>query len=150
MRRYATRARSRATCNDSARRYRPALRRVRLSATVLWMSDSGVLLVGDVHGRTGLAAQLSALLSELADASQAEPQCAGFRVLAAEEPGEFVLLGSWSSEAAMREHYDSSHYRRYREQVEPLLARPSDVVVHYLTRTVHARDPDPPEPGLLG
>ncbi len=114
------------------------------------MSDSEVLLVGEVHGRTGLAAQLRALLSELADASQAEPQCGGFRVLVAEEPGEFVLMGSWSSEVAMREHYDSTHYRRYREQVGPLLARPSDVVVHHLSSTVHARDPNPPDPGLLG
>lgn len=71
-------------------------------------------------------------------------------MLAAEEPGEFVLLCSWSSETAMREHYDTGHYRRYREQVEPLLARPSDVVVHHISITVHARDPNPPDPGLFG
>jgi quinol monooxygenase YgiN len=109
-----------------------------------------VLLVAEVHGRTALAPQLGALLRELADASRAEPQCIGFRVLAAEESGEFVLLGSWSSETAMRKHYDTSHYRRYRDQVEPLLARPSDVVVYHISNIVHARDPNPPDPGLLG
>ena len=57
---------------------------------------------------------------------------------------------SWSSETAMREHYDTRHYRRYREQVQPLLARPSDVVVHHISVTVHAADPNPPDPGLLG
>jgi hypothetical protein len=31
-------------------------------------------------------------------------QCTDFRVVAAEEPGEFVLLGSWNTETAMREH----------------------------------------------
>ena len=109
-----------------------------------------VLLVAEVHGRTGLEPELRVLLSELADASQAEPQCVGFRVLASEEPGEFVLLASWSTETAMREHYDTSHYRRYRDQVQPLLARPSDVVVHHISVTVHALDPNPPDPGLLG
>lgn len=109
-----------------------------------------VLLVAEVHGRTGLETQLRALLRELADASYTEPECTSFRALAAEDPGEFLLLGSWSSETAMREHYDTSHYRRYREQVDPLLARPSDVVVHHISSTVHARDPNPPDPGLLG
>jgi quinol monooxygenase YgiN len=110
-----------------------------------------VLLVAEMHGRTALVEpELRALLYELADASRAEPQCTDFRVLAAEEPGEFVLLCSWSTETALREHYGTRHYRRYREQVGPLLARPSDVVVHHLSSTVHALDPNPPDPGLFG
>ena len=109
-----------------------------------------VLLVAEMHGRAALEPELRALLRELADASRAEPQCTDFRVLAAEESGEFVLLGSWSTETALREHYDTSHYRRYRDQVQALLARPSDVVVHHVTTTVHALDPNPPDPGLFG
>jgi quinol monooxygenase YgiN len=109
-----------------------------------------VLLVAEVHGRTALEPELRALLGKLAGASRAEPQCTDFRVLVAEEPGEFVLLGAWNTETAMREHYDTSHYRRYRDQVQPLLARPSDVVVHHIGVTVHAADPNPPDPGLLG
>src|ERR1700722_8810967 len=100
-----------------------------------------VLLVTKVMGRTGLEPQLRVLLRELADASNTEPECASFRVLDAEEPSEFVLLGLWSTETAMRDHYDTSHYRRYRDQVQPLLARPSDVVVHHISPTVHAVDP---------
>jgi quinol monooxygenase YgiN len=109
-----------------------------------------LLLVAEMHGRAALEPELHALLRELAVASHAEPQCTDFRVLAAEEPGEFVLLGSWNTETAMREHYDTSHYRRYRDQVQSLLARPSDVVVHHISVTVHAADPNPPDPGLLG
>jgi quinol monooxygenase YgiN len=114
------------------------------------MSEARFLLVGEVHGRVALATQLRALLDELADASREELDCDGFRVLSGEESGEFVLLGSWSSEAAMRAHYDSSHYRHYRDQVGPLLARASDVVVHHISSTLHALDPNPPDPGLLG
>jgi quinol monooxygenase YgiN len=114
------------------------------------MSDAAVLLVGEVHGRAALASQLGALLRELADASRGEPGCDGFRVLMSDDSGEFVLLGSWISEAAMRAHYDTGHYRHYRDQVGPLLTRASDVVVHHLSSTVHALDPNPPDPGLLG
>ncbi len=113
-------------------------------------SEGGVLLVAELHGRTALTAELHALLRELAAASGAEPPCNGFRVLLADEPGEFVMLSSWSSEEALRAHYDSAHYRHYRQQVGPLLARPSDVVVHHLSATVHALDPNPPDPGMFG
>jgi len=109
-----------------------------------------VLLVAEMHGRTALDPKLRALLHELADASLAEPECTDFRVLAAEGPGEFVLLCSWGTETALREHYDASYYRRYREQVGPLLARPSDVVVHHISVTAHALDPNPPDPALFG
>ncbi len=114
------------------------------------MSDPGLILVGDIHGLVGMRARLLSLLDELAVRARAEPDCAGFRVLAAEQPGDFVMLASWTSEQALLAHYGTPHYRRYREQVGPLLARPSDVVVHHLSATVHALDPNPPDPGELG
>ena len=109
-----------------------------------------VLLVAELYGRTALDAQLRELLGELAAGCEAEAECTGFRVLAAEAPGEFVTLGSWSSEEALRAHYHSDHYRYYRANVDPLLARPSDVVVHHVSTSVHALDPNPPDPGLFG
>jgi quinol monooxygenase YgiN len=110
------------------------------------VSDPEVILVAEVHGLTGPLAELRALLDALAACARREPGCVGFRVLAAEEPGELVLLASWTGEPALRAHYDTPHYRRYREQVGPLLARPSDVLVHHVAATVHARDPNPPDP----
>jgi hypothetical protein len=53
-----------------------------------------------------------------------------------QEPGEDLIVATWRSEAALR--------------ASDLLARPSDVVVHRISSTVHARDPNPPEPGLFG
>jgi quinol monooxygenase YgiN len=113
-------------------------------------SDAGVLLVAELHGLAGRENELRALLSELRDGTHREMKSTGFRVLADEDPGEIVLLISWTDEAALREHYDTPHYRRYRERVGPLLARPSDVVVHHISATVHARDPNPPDPGMFG
>jgi quinol monooxygenase YgiN len=114
------------------------------------MSDPELILVAEVHGRAALEAELRAALSALADGANSEPGCVSFRVLSGDEAGEFVLLASWTSEGALRTHYTTAHYRHYREQVGPLLARPSDVVVHHLAATVHALDPNPPDPGKLG
>jgi quinol monooxygenase YgiN len=114
------------------------------------MSDPGVILVADVHGLVGRGPELRAFLTELSDGARQEPDYVDFRVLAADDPGDFVLLAAWTSESALRAHYDTTHYRHYREHVGPLLARPSDVVVHRIAATVHARDPNPPDPGELG
>jgi quinol monooxygenase YgiN len=114
------------------------------------MPDPRLLLVAEVHGLVGRDAEVRAALADLADGSAAEPRLVRFRVLAAGEPGEYLLLQEWADEAALRAHYRTPHYRRYRERVGELLARPSDVVVHHVRETVHARDPNPPDPGLLG
>jgi quinol monooxygenase YgiN len=114
------------------------------------MSDPGLILVAELHGLVGRQSELRELLDALAAGARGEPGCQSFRVLTAEEPGEWVLLSEWADEHALRAHYGTAHYRRYRDAVGPLLARPSDVVVHHLARTVHARDPNPPDPGMLG
>ena len=114
------------------------------------MSDPGLILVAELHGLAGRASELRELLDELATGARSEPGCTSFRVLAAEEPGEMVMLSSYLDEAALRAHYATTHYRRYRAEVGPLLARPSDVVVHHVSETIHALDPNPPDPGLFG
>jgi len=113
------------------------------------MPDPDVILLADVHGLLGTRDELLAELSDLAQGARTEPDCVGFRVLAAEDPADFVMYGAWTSENALLEHYATPHYRHYREQVGLLLARPSDVLVHHLSATVHAQDPNPPDPGPL-
>ena len=47
-------------------------------------------------------------------------------ILVAEVHGRAALIAdSWTSEGALRAHYTTAHYRRYREQVGPLLAQPA-------------------------
>ncbi|HEX4483119.1 MAG TPA: antibiotic biosynthesis monooxygenase [Solirubrobacteraceae bacterium] len=110
------------------------------------MSDPQRLLVAELHGLAGSLPELEALLAELARGAAAEPGCAGFRVLRAEQPGELVVLSEWADEDALGAHYATTHYRHYREQVGLLLARPSDVVVHHLSASFRALDPNPPDP----
>jgi quinol monooxygenase YgiN len=114
------------------------------------MAAGGRLLIAEIHGLAGRERELQELLRELADAARTEDGCLMFRPLPAGEPGEVVLLEWWRDDAALRAHYAGTPYRRYRAAVGELLARPSDVTVHHVAETVHAIDPNPPEPGLFG
>jgi quinol monooxygenase YgiN len=118
--------------------------------TLAAVSEPRVIIEAELHGLAGREAELRQALDELAIATRAEDGCRRFRVLSAEEPGEIVLLTAWSDRKALDEHYRSRHHRRYRDAVGPLLARPSDVLVHHLTKTIRALDPNLPEPGLFG
>ncbi len=108
------------------------------------------MLLAEIHGLAGRQAELAALLEELAAASRQEPACEWFRVLRPSDPGEFVLLSMWKSDTGLRDHYRTSHYERYRMQVGELLARSSDVTLMPISGVIHALDPNPPDPGLLG
>jgi quinol monooxygenase YgiN len=114
------------------------------------VSDPALLLVAEMHGLVGRAAELERLLTDLAVATRADPACLAYHVASLPEPGEYLVLASWRDERSFRAHYVTDAYARYRGEVGPLLARPSDAVLHRVSSTVRARDPDPPEPGMLG
>jgi quinol monooxygenase YgiN len=113
------------------------------------MTELGVILEAVLHGLAGRRAELDGLLAELAAASREEPGCVAFRVLGGEDPGDVTVLSYYTDEAALRAHYDTPHYRRYRDRVSPLLARPSDVVVYHVGSVVRPQDPNLPDPDLF-
>jgi quinol monooxygenase YgiN len=104
------------------------------------------LVIADLHGLAGSMDGLRALVDELAGASREEAGCLSFRVLDGEDVADLVVLSTWRDEPAMIAHFNTPHYQRYRRTVGPLLARPSDVVVFHVSETVHALDPNPPDP----
>jgi quinol monooxygenase YgiN len=114
------------------------------------MSDPTVLMTADLHGLAGRLPELRAALADLAEGSRGEPGCESFRFFDAEELGDVFLLSAWADVRALRDHYRTPHYRRYRAAVGELLARPSDVTVHRISENVHALDPNPPDPGMFG
>src|SRR5215218_2107334 len=100
-----------------------------------------VYVHAEIHGLVGRAAELRALLRDHADATSRAPGCQGSAAsepLRA-EPGELVLDTWWDDEAALRAHYATEEYGRYASAVGELLARPSDVRIHYVERSVRAR-----------
>jgi quinol monooxygenase YgiN len=114
------------------------------------MTAPTLILVAEVHGLAGRSGELRELLDALAEGSDAEPDCLSFRVFTRDEPGEFVILSEWANEAALAAHYETPHYQRYRDAIGPLLARPSDAVVHHVSATIQTIDPAPPDPARLG
>ncbi len=104
-------------------------------------------MVADVHGLAGSLQELRALLAQLADSSRGEEGCESFRVLGADDdPAGIVVMSAWTDEDALRAHFQTAHYQRYRAAVGPLLARPSDVTVLHVSEAVRALDPNPPDP----
>jgi quinol monooxygenase YgiN len=102
------------------------------------MPDPSNLLIARVHGVAVRAAELTEAAQELAAAARGQDGCLRFDVLA--EPGttgELVLVSAWRTEAAMRAHFSSAAYGRYVAAVTDLLTRPSDVVIHSVSGTVH-------------
>lgn len=108
------------------------------------------IVVAELHGLAGRADELRDVVTALALEAREEPGCLSFRVFTGDGAGEQLILSEWADDAALKAHYATPQYRRYRERVPPLLARPSDVLVHHVSTTIHAIDPGPPDPGRLG
>jgi len=111
-----------------------------------------ILLRAEIHGLAGRAAELRDVLAEHVAALRATEGCTGASAsVALDAPhGELTLESWWHDEAALRAHYATPAYSRYTQAVSPLLARPSDVVVHYVDRSVHATAELDADPARLG
>ena len=105
-----------------------------------------------IHGLTGRGAELRDVLVEHANATAAMDGSLGS--VASEplgqEAGEYVLNAWWRDEATMRAHFESAVYGRYVELVGELLARPSDVQIHYVERTVRPAPDQSLDPARQG
>ncbi|HEV7753101.1 MAG TPA: antibiotic biosynthesis monooxygenase [Baekduia sp.] len=99
-----------------------------------------VLIHAEIHGLAGRAAELRALLSEHAADLSAAAGSLGASAYAPVDGdvGELILQTHWRDETAMQAHYATPGYTRYAESVGELLARPSDVDIHYVDRSVRA------------
>jgi quinol monooxygenase YgiN len=100
-----------------------------------------VLVHAEIHGIVGRARELRARLRDHAETTSSAPGCLGCTACEplGADPGELVLDTWWSDEAAMRAHYATPDYGDYASAVGELLARPSDVQIHYVDRSVRAR-----------
>ena len=111
-----------------------------------------LLVHAEIHGLVGRAAELRALLIDHADVTSRAAGCLGSTAsepLGA-EPGDLVLDAWWSDESALRAHYASDEYGRYASAVGEFLARPSDVQIHYVERSVRAHSDPSLDPARQG
>jgi quinol monooxygenase YgiN len=97
-----------------------------------------IVLIASVHALAGRTDEVAEAVERLRRASESTPGCEGFSVgRGIEDPSEFVVVSTWRDEASMRAHFTGAAYALYAEEATPALARPSDVVAHYVERTVH-------------
>jgi quinol monooxygenase YgiN len=102
------------------------------------MPDPSQLLIARVHGVAARSAELRAAAQELADAGSSQDGCLGFDVLTvAGDACELVLMSAWRSDRELRAHFTSEPYGRYVSAVTELLTRPSDVIIHTVSGTLH-------------
>jgi quinol monooxygenase YgiN len=96
-----------------------------------------IVLVAALHALAGRADEIAGAVERLRRESQRAPGCEGFQVgRGVEDPSEFVVVSTWRDEPSMRAHFAGAPYALYAEAVTPALARPSDVLAHYVERTV--------------
>ena len=96
-----------------------------------------VLVHAEIHGLVGRIGELRELLR--AHAERLTGAAGGLGASAyepiGEEPGELVLDALWEDERALSAHYRTAEYADYTMRIGELLARPSDVTVHYIERS---------------
>ncbi len=105
------------------------------------------VVVVDIYGLVGRAGEPVELLRTTREAARSEPGCVAY-VLAEVigDPGHHLVIEEWRDEAALEAHYASASFRRYQHHVGELLARPSEVRLHHVARTVQLTDPGPIDP----
>jgi len=97
-----------------------------------------IVLVASLHALAGRADDIAGAVERLRHESERSPGCEGVQVgRGVQDPSEFVVVSTWRDEPSMREHFAGAAYALYAEEVTPALARPSDVLAHYVDRTVH-------------
>jgi quinol monooxygenase YgiN len=97
-----------------------------------------IVLVATLHALAGRTDEIVGAVERLRRASETTPGCESFQAgRGLQDPTEFLVVSTWRDEPSMRAHFRGAGYALYAEEVTPALARPSDVVAHYVERTVH-------------
>ena len=110
------------------------------------------VVVARIAGLSGRAAELRQLLADRARVARTEPGCERYDVAELlDDPTTFLVVQTWASADAMRAHFGSADHATYQHQVDELLARPSEVLVHEVRTTLRAAaSTSPTDPGRFG
>jgi quinol monooxygenase YgiN len=96
-----------------------------------------IVAVTEIHGIAGRREELRALMRDTQERVALEPGCRMYRFSATlEDPDEYVHFQEWTSEAAFADHQRSPAFREYQSKLFELLARPSDMRLHYVGQSV--------------
>lgn len=108
---------------------------------------ASIVAIADMYGVSGRRPELIAVLTDGAREALAKPGCIRYRFAAAiDDPDHFVLVGEWRDQAAMDSHYASPGFAGFQRALNGLLARPSQMTVHAVSRSLRPVASGPMDP----
>jgi quinol monooxygenase YgiN len=106
-----------------------------------------IVAVTQIHGIAGRREALRELMRETEARVVQEPGCLLYRFAAnITDPDEYVNVQEWASEEAFAAHQRSPAFRDYQRELFDLLARPSEMRLHYSRDLVVPKPSGPPDP----
>jgi quinol monooxygenase YgiN len=95
-----------------------------------------IVVVGRVQTDAERRGDLIRLAQEVARASRAEAGCLNYALLAdPEDEHRFVIIEEWADEAALQEHFRTSHIDHFMRHFPATLAAPPDIAFHTVERS---------------
>jgi quinol monooxygenase YgiN len=95
-----------------------------------------IVVVGRVQTDAERRDALIQLAQEVARASRAEAGCLNYALYAdPEDEHRFVIVEEWADEAALQEHFRTSHIEHFMRHFPGTLAAPPDVQFHTVERS---------------
>jgi quinol monooxygenase YgiN len=114
-------------------------------------SPERVVVVGQLHTLLGRRTELLELLQDTQTRAREEPGCLSYDFAeVVGDPGRFVVNEEWRDAAAMEAHYRTELFTDYQARIGDLLARPSEVRIHYVRETLRPEGGEPLDPRRAG
>jgi quinol monooxygenase YgiN len=100
-----------------------------------------IVVVGRVQTDADRRAELVRIGQTVAAASRLEPGCISYRVYQdTENENDFVFVEEWESDAALQEHFATSHIAEFLQAIRPTLVAPPDVKFHSVASSMDLAD----------
>jgi quinol monooxygenase YgiN len=100
-----------------------------------------IVVVGRVQTDAGRRAEFVRIGQAVAAASRLEPGCISYRVYQdTENENDFVFVEEWESDAALQQHFATSHVAEFLQAIRATLVAPPDVKFHSIASSMDLAD----------
>jgi quinol monooxygenase YgiN len=100
-----------------------------------------IVVVGRVQTDVDKRAELVRIGQALAAASRLEPGCISYRVYRdTENENDFVFVEEWESDAALQQHFATSHVAEFLRAIPATIVAPPDVKFHGIASSMDLAD----------
>ena len=94
------------------------------------MAEGKVTVIARIRAKAGRAQRVKEELLKLLAPTRAESGCINFDMhQGTTDPAQFLFHENWTSEAALKAHFETPHIENWLQQAEGLLAEPLEVTL---------------------